>query len=162
MNLSDADKAAAEIVEAITPFCSRIEIAGSIRRRVLFPGDIEIVAIPKNQTLLQLRDIVNNKWGAPSIGLFPSKYTRIRRSYNIDLFWPTTRNWGMIYFIRTGSAEFAKKALIRWKEITKGGYSEDGLLHTADHVVVETPEEADVFKALKWAYVPPEKRGNTF
>jgi DNA polymerase/3'-5' exonuclease PolX len=38
---------AGRIVEALRPYCERIEIAGSLRREKPMVGDIEIVAIPR-------------------------------------------------------------------------------------------------------------------
>ena len=41
---------AKKIVKEIKPFCSRIEIAGSIRRKKSNPGDIDIVLIAKKES----------------------------------------------------------------------------------------------------------------
>jgi len=45
--LADAERLAAEVVDLLDPVCERIEIAGSIRRRVEMVGDIEIVVMPR-------------------------------------------------------------------------------------------------------------------
>lgn len=45
--LIHANAAAKRLVSAMTPFCEKIEIAGSIRRRKSEVKDIEIVCIPK-------------------------------------------------------------------------------------------------------------------
>lgn len=44
--LAEAEPIAAAIVEALAPFCVRIVVAGSIRRRAATVGDVELVAIP--------------------------------------------------------------------------------------------------------------------
>ena len=44
--LPDAERIAAAIVADLAPFCDRIQVAGSVRRRKEFVGDIELVAIP--------------------------------------------------------------------------------------------------------------------
>lgn len=45
--LSDAREVARGLVETLAPACTRIEIAGSIRRRVGVVKDIELVALPR-------------------------------------------------------------------------------------------------------------------
>lgn len=48
MNLAQASALAGQLVEKLAPFCERIEVAGSVRRRKLEGiKDIELVAIPK-------------------------------------------------------------------------------------------------------------------
>ena len=47
MKLEDAEELAGEIVEHIHPFCERVEIAGSIRRKKSEVRDIDLVLIPK-------------------------------------------------------------------------------------------------------------------
>ena len=44
---SDALKVAKELCDRLTPFCERIIVAGSLRRRKLEVGDVEILFIPK-------------------------------------------------------------------------------------------------------------------
>lgn len=46
MKLEDAEKVARNVLGLMGPFCKRIEVAGSIRRRVSDVKDIEIVCIP--------------------------------------------------------------------------------------------------------------------
>ena len=45
--LAEAEKAADDIISILFESCERIEVAGSIRRKQAYVGDIEIVAIPK-------------------------------------------------------------------------------------------------------------------
>jgi DNA polymerase/3'-5' exonuclease PolX len=165
VNYADAKKKADEILEAIRPFCHRAEIAGSIRRKKSTDiKDIEICAIPNSVHARELADIVNKRWGEPSQGKFPSKYTKVRSIYNIDFFWPSKETWGLIYFIRTGPAEFGQRMLAYWKTITEGGYSEEGQLRLADGTIVPTLEEEDVFRVLEQygkrpcPFLPPERR----
>ena len=44
--LAEADPIAAAIVEHLAPFCERICVAGSLRRRAATIGDVELVVIP--------------------------------------------------------------------------------------------------------------------
>ena len=49
MDLEYALPIANQVVEKLAPFCQRIEVAGSIRRRRPFVHDIDLVVIPSNQ-----------------------------------------------------------------------------------------------------------------
>lgn len=57
--LETAEKAATDIVDALTPYCERIAVAGSIRRKKPWVHDIDLVLIPKdlwgfNQQIVRL------------------------------------------------------------------------------------------------------------
>jgi DNA polymerase/3'-5' exonuclease PolX len=159
MDLDYAIGVAEEIRNCLLSYCERVEIAGSVRRmKPTNIHDVEIVLIPKSAHLSELADVINKKWGSPSIGKWPAKYTKIRGAYQIDVFTATKENWGLLFFIRTGPAEYAQRALVDWKKICPGGYSEGAIFRAADGSKVLTPEEADVFRVLRRDYVPPEKR----
>lgn len=162
MTLADAQSLAAQIVAVIEPFClsDRCKVAGSVRRLCPECGDIEIVAVPDNRCLRELQAVVNTRWGIPEIGPFPSKYTRVRGRYPIDFFWCSKETFGLNYFIRTGSVQFAHRALCHWKESTRGGFAHEARLWPggSGEVPIPTPTEEAVFEALGWDWVPPEKR----
>src|SRR5512145_1569634 len=46
---------AAKVVAQLAPYCERVEVAGSVRRRKDVVGDIELVAIPKVQTQIHVQ-----------------------------------------------------------------------------------------------------------
>lgn len=52
MRLDDAERCARGLVTLLAPYCERIEVAGSIRRRKAEPKDIEIVCVPKIVTVV--------------------------------------------------------------------------------------------------------------
>ena len=76
---------------------------------------------------------------------------------NFDLFFATEKNWGLIFAIRTGSAEYSHKILaIGW---VRAGYkSVDGML-TKNSQQIEVREEADLFDLIGVKYAIPEERG---
>jgi DNA polymerase/3'-5' exonuclease PolX len=159
MNLVEADAIAERALAILRPLCHRVEVAGSVRRRKPTDiKDVELVILPNPALLRELAEVINNSFGHPQQGRFPSKYVKIRGRFNLDIFVATKENWGLIYFIRTGSANFAQSALAHWKKISNGGYSENGVLHQADGTPVPTPEESDVFAALKCKFIPPRER----
>ncbi len=48
MELEKAKAIADQVIKRLSPYCSRIEVAGSIRRQKAFPHDIDIVLIPSD------------------------------------------------------------------------------------------------------------------
>jgi DNA polymerase/3'-5' exonuclease PolX len=159
--------AIAERVKAeLAPYCERIEIAGSVRRRKSEVKDIEIVAIPQrviadlfgSETTVDPHFCaVVNQWRAVK-GLPTGKYTqrRLPDGINLDLFRANADNWGLQYAIRTGSADYSHYVLATgW---VKAGYtSVEGQLHRLGrHIPIR--EEADLFTLLGLPGVDPSQR----
>lgn len=173
------------ICEHMRPLCRRIEIAGSIRRERATVKDIEIVAEPI--TVSVGRNLFGESLGHEPANLAAGieQYNAIeahpiehrlvgveaqerdgrrfkalsvgKDKIPVDLFIvlpPAT--WGMIFLIRTGSADFN----IRMIERAKGlGYRfSNGTLIDRDGRKIPTPEEKDVFRALRVKYKEPKDR----
>jgi len=171
--------------------CERIEIAGSVRRRVANVKDVELVAVPKRITAQRVAhqpslfggaesfvedftcDVLDEtiqRWlerGDAKLRLDKNERKALGPSYKrllidgvaVDLFVvQPPAQWGLIYMIRTGSADFAKGMLARWKTVTAGGRSAGGVLHLAGGTQIETPEEEDCFTACRVVWVPPTER----
>ena len=160
MELQKALKIAEKVKSLLAPHCERIEIAGSIRRKKSNVKDIEIVAIPKPfETGLFESGIatVVNKWDKVK-GELPCKYTQriLPDGIKLDLFFAERGNWGLIYAIRTGSAEYSHKVLAT--EWVKRGYKSEGgyLLYNGRKILVL--EEEDLFKRIGVPFVEPEFR----
>lgn len=162
MNYKDALARAEEIKRLLEPYCHRIEIAGSIRRKK--PDnikDIELVAILDYTKLFAFKDFMQKMITVK--GKITGKY--IQFMYNttsVDLFITTPECWGCIFFIRTGSAEFSKRVVTSAHSRLLKFY--DGRLwdidtHTGEPVSPRyTPEERDVFRELGMTYIEPEMR----
>jgi len=160
---AEALKIASEIVELLRPHCIRIEIAGSIRRKKSMVKDIEIVAVPKPYTTGFFESgiaSVVNKWekvkGTMEYGKV--KYTQriLPEGIKLDLFFADEENWGSIFAIRTGSAEYSHKILAR--EWVRNGFRSEGGYLFRDGKRYEIHEEKDLFKMLGLPYVEPEDR----
>lgn len=111
-----------------------------------------------------------DKNGHPSFGRKAKRL--LYRGVALDVFSAGERNWGVILLLRTGPQEFNTRLVLKESQ---GGWLPRGLFFRDGHlwrlpppydaslvdqaVVVPTPEEADVFRALGYAYVPPERRG---
>jgi hypothetical protein len=127
MNLTEARNIAVENCYKLQPFCDRINIAGSVRRKKEFVKDIEIVCQPKKiitsqdtlfgggegieevhpdfiKTVNSLGEIVKGK---PT-----GKYMKIKlKTVTLDLFTPDAFDYYRQYAIRTGSAQFAQMVI---------------------------------------------------
>ena len=148
---------ACRVLDALRPFSDRIEIAGSIRRKCRDCGDIEIVWIPNKHGQWPAYELIDT-WRKVK-GDSSGKYTQriLPEGVKLDLFRATPSNWGLIFAIRTGSAYFSHSILASgW--VRKGYKSEDGLLYNKSGMVVEVPEEADLFKLIGVKYLEPERR----
>jgi DNA polymerase (family 10) len=118
---------AAELGDILTPFCERLEIAGSLRRGKPTVGDIELLFIPKSEsradglfdtTQVNLADEVINR--LLSSGVL-AKRPNVNGSFAwgeknklaihgpsgipVDLFATTAANWWVSLVVRTGSKE---------------------------------------------------------
>lgn len=163
MKREQAEEIAERIKMEMKPFCSRIEIAGSIRRKKPEVKDIEIVAIPLPYQTGLFEDglaAIVNKWqkvkGEMEYGI--CKYTQriLPDGIKLDLFFADEVNWGFIYAIRTGSADYSAKILgAGW--VANGYKGIDGQL-TYQGKVIEVREEADLFRRAGIKYIEPEYR----
>jgi DNA polymerase/3'-5' exonuclease PolX len=183
MFIRDARAIAEGLVSQVSPFCRRVQIAGSVRRGRQEVKDIEIVAIPEWGTrrgdALPLfggePEPVNllHEWAVAGVHslqwiktgtseIVPwlpkpgGKYWRavVDGQIKLDLFLTTEEQWGLIYLIRTGSAEFSQGVMTYVKHQT--GYRiTDGALLDEEGKVLPTPEEEEVFKLLRLDYVEP-------
>lgn len=168
--LAEAQALANQVIEILRPHCDRIEVAGSIRRNKADVGDVEIVAVPK--ALYNLLCEVYRTDAHIENALWEAGY-RFRRNgekfkqfdlgpCNCDLFLTTPEQWGMIYTIRTGSADFTRR-LVTLRKF--GGLMPDDLAADCGRLVnrftgqkFETPEEGDVFATMGLDWIDPDRR----
>lgn len=160
---TEASEIALRVLEELKPHCTRIEIAGSLRRKKNEVGDIEIVIIPLPYSTGLLESgiaTVINKWekvkGELEYG--KTKYTQriLPEGIKLDLFIAEEGNWGSIFAIRTGSAKYSHKVLANgW--VRQGFKSQDGYLYRNGEKY-EVREEKDLFRLIGIPYMNPEDR----
>lgn len=177
MSLRTARAVATEMIEALRPYCHRVEVAGSIRRGKAWVNDIEIVAIPKSTVRQPDVDIFGEPLGKPTVVRDPGfvmvvdslaevivkgnpqtgRYIQFVTTdgTKVDLFTATPKTWGYIQLIRTGSADFSRAVALRWSQLGYKGV--EGQL-TRFGKPVPVPEEADLFALLHMAVPPPHQR----
>ncbi|RPI19622.1 MAG: hypothetical protein EHM58_01060 [Ignavibacteriae bacterium] len=161
MLLTEAKDTANRLIDFLKPLCTKVEIAGSVRREKENVKDIEICLLTDNKKklfnslgthLLKVnKEFKPTKWG--------QKYLQFKyEGKQIDLFIGEPDNWGLLFLVRTGSAQFSTKMLAAWKRVSRGGYSENNYLHKPDGTVILTPDEETVFKLCGMKFVEPKLR----
>lgn len=175
MKLFNAKAIAERIKENLKPYCNKIEIAGSIRREKSDVKDIEIVCIPR--TILKetiIADLFGSKKvteeirhpefinyllkqkirkGKPLTG----KYIKFSTDENIeiDCFIADYKNWGWIYALRTGSADFSHGLA---KKINSLGYTmQKGYIYKTTKLI-ELQDEKAIFDLINLPFIAPKDR----
>ena len=168
--LEVAQKIAVDICYKLQPFCEKINIAGSVRRKKPEVKDIEIVCVPKQETQYDmfgtpftsgrsrgLRDLVLTL-GRAIKGSSNGKYMQIElpQGINLDLFMPDDFDYYRQYAIRTGSADYAAKIIATgWKKKGWCG-SNKGLRKISDCIEIKGSDGKSKWKCVKAnAELPP-------
>lgn len=168
MELLRAKSIAEHWVERLVPYCDRVRVAGSIRRKRPEVGDIEIVCIPGTiivpDGMFDTKRIRNPGFAEVLKGAvllkgdpLAGKYMQfdLPQGIKLDLFTATSENFGFIYAIRTGSSEYSQFLAKRWVSL---GYNGVGGNLCRRGVPVSTPTEKSFFDLLELNVVPPAKR----
>jgi DNA polymerase/3'-5' exonuclease PolX len=168
--LTEAQRLAAAVMDLLRPHCDRIEVAGSVRRQKPDVGDIEIVCIPEAQ--FNLLGEVYRATNKIEDAIYAAGYPLAKNGEkfkqfsigpcNCDLFITTPEQYGVIFTIRTGSAEFSHR-LVTPKNM--GGLlpsflqvKEGRLQDRASGVQLNTREEIDLFNAINLKWIEPNQR----
>lgn len=156
----------------------RWHLAGSLRRAKPQVGDVEHVVIPvwrevSDGLFSQTRTV--NLWlkhadkllaeGRIAQHVYPNgthrwgeKYRGISwRGFAHEVFLATPDNFGLIYLIRTGPAEYSQRVVTALK--ANGTPSVDGQVRAGDGAEpIPTPDEAAVLALARLPYIPPSER----
>jgi len=165
--LDYAAKAAWNFAHIITPYCSKVDVAGSIRRGKLSVNDADIVAIPDDPLSLTMRlGPIPRQVKSDGKTMDGPKLKRLiykdadGRELPIDLYLTTPGNWGCMMLIRTGSTAHnifmvteAKKR--GWKLHASG----EGLYNArVGGQRIDDGTEQGIFEALGIPYKEPSER----
>lgn len=173
-SLAFARKCCDKLVPWLEPFCLRLQVAGSVRRKCPTIGDIDLVCIPKTRDVMdifgeptgetenllgkEIHETCKEKgWviskDGPQCIIFESA------GVQVDIWMGKPTNWGTLLMCRTGSKEHniwlamgAEKRGGRWNPhdgLRLGGYNHAGT-------------EEDIYKALGVPFLPPEARNCNF
>ena len=171
--LHRAEEVANEVVELLEPYCERIAIAGSIRRRKPEVGDIEILAIPKyaglschvnllDQEILDLMhrgifDFRLNKRGRHAFGQKNKLLVHLPSGLAVDVFSTDEQCWPVALVIRTGGAETNRR--IAMAAIKKGWHLQAyGAGFSTPNGDVVCKSERAVFELVDLPYLEPWER----
>jgi len=155
MKLGLAKEKAEKIRVALEPFCSRIVIAGSIRRQKPEVKDIDIVLIPSDPLGLNaaLKSLGRMEMGGDKLRRFSFVGTQV------DIYFATEDNWATLLLIRTGSKESNMKlcslAKSRGWKLCAGG---EGLFNQRGERIAGDSEES-IYQALGLPFQEPWERG---
>ena len=157
MKLQEILPIAEKYKKILEPYCKRIEIAGSIRRKKPECRDIELVLIRDPDKLEELKRVVT--WNSIR-GAITGRYMQVEvpEGLKIDIFIAVDdgSNWGNIFLIRTGNWVFSRFMMgIRPPQL--GLKHREGYLWR-DNVRIDCREETDVFTNLDMLWISPENR----
>ncbi len=154
MSLETAQKTAAAVFKRLAPYCKRIEVAGSIRRRRPQVNDIDIVLIPSDPWQLHQEVL---KLGQTKMA--GSKSIRVDIGVTqIDLYVADPATWATLLLIRTGSKDnnirLASRAKERGWRLAASG---DGLFNEKGERIAGDTERS-IYEALGLPYKEPWER----
>ncbi|MHA1664286.1 MAG: hypothetical protein ACTSVW_00420 [Candidatus Njordarchaeales archaeon] len=154
MKLEDAERIAWQVVRKLRPYCAKIEIVGSIRRRKPEVHDIDLVLVPADyfrllMEIMKLGRVI--KQGPKLIEV------KIPYGPQVDIYIANTQTFETIKLIRTGSKEhnikLCKLAREKGWQLKADG---TGLVDGNGRVIANT--ESEILEKLLGKWVKPEER----
>lgn len=142
---------AKRILKTLKPFCRKIEIAGSIRRKEKKAKDIDIVLIPKN--IEKIKNTLSKKGKFLQGG--DKRMTFRIEGIKVELYFTKPESWGatlLSYSSRVGSA-IGLRIYARARGFKLNQY---GLYKKGKQIAGKT--EKDIYKALGKKYKEPWNR----
>ena len=154
MQLGRAISIADKVIKRLSPYCSRIEVAGSGRRHKPTVNDLDFVLIPSDPW-----NLTHEIAGLGQATLKGDKLKRVNHDgIQLDFYFADERTWATLLLIRTGSKEnnirLATLAKKRGWHLAASG---DGLFNEKGQRVAGDSEES-IYEALGLPYQSPEGR----
>ncbi|MEK6883806.1 MAG: hypothetical protein AABY22_29525 [Nanoarchaeota archaeon] len=147
-------KLSKKLFKQLRPYCKRIEIAGSIRRGSLSPGDIDIVLIPKDKEKLE-NFLKKEKYIFIQGG--EKESTWLFHRIKIELYYTNEQEWGaalLAYSGRRGS-NIGLRIIARLKGLK---LTQHGLFNRRTGKRIAGKTEREIYKALNRRYKEPWER----
>lgn len=182
IQLAHAQEIAQELINLLNPYCDRIEVAGSVRRKKNICKDIELVIIPKKQIektgLFEDEEIIYypidnfilynplfrlrpNKIGGTSYGEKNKLLEYNSKNFGwiaLDIFTADESNYMMVKFIRTGGAETNKLIAVTANKLKMNlRIYESAFVDKRGYKSIMKSEE-QIFQFLGLKYLTPEQR----
>ncbi len=144
---------AKRLVKTLRPFCSRIEIVGSIRRKEKNPVDIDIVLVPKKREKLEAF-MKKKKWKFLQGGKKKSRW-RIE-GVKVELYYTVPEEWGAA--LLAYSSKFGAGIGLRMIAKRKGlKLNQHGLFGKSGRKIAGKTEH-EIYHALGRPWKAPENR----
>tara|TARA_Y100000034_G_C6837703_1_gene378689 strand:+ start:532 stop:1041 length:510 start_codon:yes stop_codon:yes gene_type:complete len=141
-------------VEALSPLCSKLTIAGSLRQGKEMIGDIDIVVIPKDEPqvfLEKVKEVIEYEYGATKkiFGMFEDR--------PINIFVTNEESYGASLYTCTGPARYnmRMRGLAKKKGMKLNEY---GLWNRETGERIAGMTETAIFGHLGLSYQYPEER----
>jgi DNA polymerase/3'-5' exonuclease PolX len=173
-SINDVIPVANFLVEKLKPFCQKIEICGSIRRKKEMVGDIEIVCmpikIPKSIQYSLFDPPKDSEKTIPGFMEYIKNYKIIRgdldngkivcfvtpEGIQVDVFTGGDLNYGYIKTLRTGPSQYNMNFVIPQLK-GKGYILKDGFVYHGDKII-PVPDEEKLYELIGCAMHTPEER----
>jgi len=177
--LAEGALLAVEVVDLLADVCSRIAIGGSIRRGKAEVGDIEIICAPLSEValfrrmdeLLRMGHLTQRKnKNGHNIAWSNRFRAAVYKGFPLDVFIVLKdRQWGPTMVIRTGPGD-ANKVIVTKRGMRNNDgnigilppgvkFDQGAVWRLVDsHVLVDTPEEEEVFYACGLPFIAPHLR----
>ena len=154
--LAQAENIGNDFIERTRDFYERVEIAGSMRRKVPIVHDVDICAIAK-RPVSEFEEVVRKAGGA--MKKFGGEYATIEfEGIQINVLFVSEEAWGAGLMWSTGPKGHTIGMNIKAEQLGLK-FDRTGIRRRSDDSLIPTPTEHDVAKLLHWEYKPPELRG---
>jgi len=185
MKLLHAQIIASELRERLGPYCERIDVAGSIRRKRPTVKDVELVYISKGEVApegqlsmfgektSEIIPVVDRgidvllregtlRWDDEVVrrGVKYKRFIHCVSGIVVEMFMATPDNWGLVCALRTGPADFNKRLVTNKYHggAMPHGMRMEGACLWYFQRALSTPTERDYFELLQVPNWPPVLR----
>ena len=143
-----------KVIKWLAPYCRKIKVAGSIRRKEKNPVDIDIVLIPKNQSSKEkLEEFMKTKGKFMQGG---EKKARFKiEGVKVELYYSVPEEWGatLLAYSSKSGAGIGLRVVAKKKGFK---LSQHGLFKNKKRIAGKT--EREIYKKLGRQWKPPELR----
>lgn len=145
-----------KVVGWVKPYCKKIEIVGSIRRKERNPVDIDIVLIPKNNERKKMIEKILERKGKKILAGQSKAYFKIQ-DVKVEIYFTVPKEWGatlLAYSSRFG-AGIGLRVIAKFKGFK---LNQHGLFDRKTKRRIAGRTEQEIYRALGRSWKSPEKR----